>query len=73
MIDEAELVERVAKRIYFEFVDAQGYPNGQRTWGELIEAAAKGDQTAHWELTAYRSMALGAIQVIEHAKAEDEL
>lgn len=76
-----ELIEKVARRLWFETVDAEGYPNGMMTWDEM-KAAAVAAMTAETPenqksfilntkrtLQLYVSMAEGAIEVIEHARA----
>lgn len=33
----ADLVETVARAMWFDHVDRQGYPNGLPTWDEMVE------------------------------------
>lgn len=52
-----EMVERVARAIWFDHVDQQGYPNGLPTWDELVEADT-------FQVAEFRSMARAAIEAM---------
>jgi len=61
-LKEDKLIEDVAKRIYFEYVDMQGYPNGLPTWSEMTDERRKEE---------LRAMARGAIEVVRYFDARD--
>lgn len=39
MTERVDLILRIAKRIWFEYVDDQGYPNGLPTWDEMAKSS----------------------------------
>lgn len=55
----------VMQRIYFEYVDSHGYPNGQPTWDELLEQA-KTDHRAKDHASVFTAMAVGVLEVIDY-------
>lgn len=70
--EQAELVaaedprlDPVMRRIWFEMVDIQGYPNGMPTWNELLEQA-KTDRGAKMEVILVANIAQGVLEVVDH-------
>jgi hypothetical protein len=55
---DTELVERVARALWFDFVDQRGYPNGLPTWDEM-QAWPTDDRNNR--CTDFRSLAQAAI------------
>lgn len=56
-------LDAVASRLWFEYCDLQGWPNGLPTWSEM-----KTFTTAPWveRVREYETMAAAAIEVCEH-------
>lgn len=65
MTKEDPRLDPVMRRIWFEMVDIQGYPNGMPTWDELLELAKK-DGHFKREVILVASIALGALEVVDH-------
>lgn len=61
----ADLVETVARAMWFDHVDRQGYPNGLPTWDEMVENGG-------WmhEVEDTRSNARAAIAAVMNDMAE---
>ena len=61
----ADLVETVARAMWFDHVDRQGYPNGLPTWDEMVENGG-------WmhEVEEARSNARAAIAAVLNDMAE---
>lgn len=80
MIDRDGLIEQIARRLWFETVDAEGYPNGMMTWDEMVSAGKTEitDENRRFvldtirTLTLYLSMAQGALEVVEHSTKEEK-
>lgn len=56
-----ELTEKVARRMWFESCDCDGWPNGRPTWDEMVAMTDPQFQRTVYE---FRAMASGAIAVI---------
>lgn len=54
-----EMIERVAQAMWFDFVDQQGYPNGQPSWDEMSTWEALPNRCEE-----FRSMARAAIEAM---------
>jgi len=75
MIEREKLIEHIARRLWFETVDAEGYPNGMLTWDEMVASTTSkmndtnrrfiiGQQRT---IALYLSMAEGALEIVEGA------
>lgn len=75
--NEIELIEQIARRMWFETVDAEGYPNGMMTWDEMMNVSKTPITNENRDfiistvrtVQLYMAMAIGAIEVIEHHKS----
>lgn len=54
-----ELIEQVARRLWFEYVDYEGYPSEYPTWDEMAESPMSSRDR-------FRKMARGAIEVMRY-------
>lgn len=59
--------EAVARRLWFEFVDSLGYPNGQPTWDEMSAWPADDPDNRCAE---YLRLAAAAIDTLAYYKAQ---
>lgn len=62
--DDAEMVDRLAQALHFDFCEDQGWPNGQPAWDEMPDESAMGRAADTLAKAYWRSQARAALSAM---------